>query len=218
MAELLLGLDQMALYPSNDDSMVWGEKNAENYRVKLGYEWWKMDSPEITSMVSKNPKIWQWRIPLKVKIFLWLIFQQRVLTKSYRSKWRPHMDTTCECAADTEMVEHLFCSCPALLQLWNLISVATSSRVCIQNMEDLWTHMVLAPNLGDEAVQVKVARIIILAAVWAIWLIRNGVIFRNQRVSRGRGKRKEAGAEAVGSANKGGDTMKEARKREGAIE
>ncbi|KAK1292453.1 hypothetical protein QJS10_CPB17g00304 [Acorus calamus] len=52
------------------------------------------------------------------------------------------MDTTCEfCAVD----------CPAVMQLWNLISVATSSRVRIQNMEDLWTHMVVAPNLGDEA-------------------------------------------------------------------
>ncbi|KAK1272913.1 Transcription factor bHLH47 [Acorus gramineus] len=138
VAELLLCLDQMASDPSNDDSMVWGEKNAVKYRVKPGYDWWKRDSPGITSMVPKNPKIWQWRISLKVKIFLWLVFQQRVLTKSYRSKWRPHMDTSCEfCAANTETVERLFCSCPVLLQLWNLISVATSSRVCIKNMEDL---------------------------------------------------------------------------------
>ncbi|KAK1273818.1 hypothetical protein QJS04_geneDACA012430 [Acorus gramineus] len=41
--------------------------------------------------------------------------------------------------------------------------------------------VVVAPNLGDEAVQVRVARIITPAAVWAIWLIRNGVVFRKQR-------------------------------------
>ncbi|KAK1292717.1 hypothetical protein QJS10_CPB17g01022 [Acorus calamus] len=182
VAELLLCLDQKAPDPCSEDSMVWGENMVENYRVKQGYEWWKRDSPGLTSMMSKNLKIWQWKIPLKVKIFLWLVFQQRILTKSYRAKWRPHMDTTCEfCAVDTETVEHMFCSCPAVMQLWNLISVATSSRIRIQNMEDLWTHMVVAPNLGDEAVQVRVASIITPAAVWAIWLTRNGVVFRNQR-------------------------------------
>ncbi|KAK1299222.1 hypothetical protein QJS10_CPB14g01473 [Acorus calamus] len=57
VVELLLCLDQRAPDPSIDDSIVWGEKNAENYNVKLGYEWWKRNSPGITSMMSKNSKM-----------------------------------------------------------------------------------------------------------------------------------------------------------------
>ncbi|KAK1300896.1 hypothetical protein QJS10_CPB13g01293 [Acorus calamus] len=80
-----------------------------------------------------------------------------------------------------ETADHLFGACPAMIQIWKRLSVATSSRISIMNLEELWAHMVEAPNLGKEAVRVAVARIILPAAVWATWVTRNGVLFRQNR-------------------------------------
>ncbi|KAK1295528.1 hypothetical protein QJS10_CPA16g01338 [Acorus calamus] len=49
------------------------------------------------------------------------------------------------------------------------------------NKDELWEQMVSTNRPGDTRAQAQVRKILIPAALWAIWLCRNKKIFQNQR-------------------------------------
>ncbi|KAK1293019.1 hypothetical protein QJS10_CPB17g00832 [Acorus calamus] len=165
-----------------EDKLYWGGNKSEIYSVKSGYRWWMRNSPGITTMFIKTPTIWKWKIPLKVKIFLWLALQQRILTKTYRAKWRPEEDTTCVmCHNDPETTEHLLCTCLAMALVWRRVAVMSSSQCAFSNLEELWERLSKCPSLGASGAHARVAQQNIPVMIWATWLERNGVIFKGQR-------------------------------------
>ncbi|KAK1257861.1 hypothetical protein QJS04_geneDACA018364 [Acorus gramineus] len=61
-------------------------------------------------MASKTKKFWCWGISLKVKVFLWLTYQNHLLTKVYWSKQRVESEIVYVfCNNDPEATENLLC-------------------------------------------------------------------------------------------------------------
>ncbi|KAK1298629.1 hypothetical protein QJS10_CPB14g00427 [Acorus calamus] len=57
-------------------------------------------------------QVWRPKVPMKIKVFTWLLFKERLLMKVYRVKWAVAATTTCElCSAAPETAAHLFCEC-----------------------------------------------------------------------------------------------------------
>ncbi|KAK1316814.1 hypothetical protein QJS10_CPA05g01062 [Acorus calamus] len=181
-ADLLRDLEGQAISVDRPDELLWGPNPTEGYSVKKGYEWWSRNIRSNREMAIHTPRLWKWKVPGKIKIFMWLVLQNRLLTKSYRAKWRPFEPTDCPmCNVEPETVEHLLIRCTMAARLWSEISRSTGMGLQLQGMTEL-RDTVQNPIPSPHHLPVKFTRILIPAGLWAIWRTRNGVLFRGQRL------------------------------------
>ncbi|KAK1317408.1 Peroxidase 50 [Acorus calamus] len=147
-----------------------------------GYAWWSRSQAGNTQMAERTPLIWNWRIPCKIKIFLWLALQERLLTMDYRAKWRPKASQTCVlCQTEVETVLHLFITCPVTTAFWDELSRTTGMPLQFQDVTALWCVMSSITSKGDKSIQGRIHQQVISAGLWALWTTRNSVLFRHQR-------------------------------------
>jgi hypothetical protein len=71
---------------------------------------------------SRNTKLWKSKTPLKVKIFMWLLQQNAILTKDNLIKTNWHGHTSCYFRNTDESIEHLLFDCAVARCIWSLIS------------------------------------------------------------------------------------------------
>jgi hypothetical protein len=68
-------------------------------------------------------KLWKWNVALKIKLFFWLILENKVLTwENLVSKGWEGPSFCILCARGPETVNHLFIHCLFTRQVWLLIS------------------------------------------------------------------------------------------------
>ena len=70
-------------------------------------------------MVRRCCLLWRHRIPLKIKIFGWLLIRGRQMMRSLRQRYVPEADVGCVmCSGATEDCTHLFFECPLVQPVW----------------------------------------------------------------------------------------------------
>jgi hypothetical protein len=117
-------------------------------------------------------RIWETRLPNKVKVFAWLYFKNRLSTRV--NLFAKHsVDTeTCErCSAQTESREHVFFVCRESAAIWNTICMPQIVRL---SDEDVWTATT------PSGLSRTLWPFVLLTILWRIWEARNGHIFRNE--------------------------------------
>ncbi|KAK1322513.1 hypothetical protein QJS10_CPA03g01636 [Acorus calamus] len=147
--------------------------------ARQGYEWSMRNSVYNEQLSTKRGNIWRPKLPLKIKIFLWLVYQNRVLTKCYRSKWAPTASMVCAlCANDEETSEHLFCTCSSRKSFgtsWN-----ESQLLGFRSIEQLGKAAYSLTGPKDKSIAGEVKCCLVPTGLWAIWMTRNTIIFRGQ--------------------------------------
>lgn len=68
--------------------------------------------------------IWGVRLPLRVKIFLWLVLKGRILTKDNLLHQGWSGDKACVFCGMDENINHLFLVCPLSKFIWNIVGCA----------------------------------------------------------------------------------------------
>ncbi|KAK1298742.1 hypothetical protein QJS10_CPB14g00608 [Acorus calamus] len=81
LSRLLAELHGKRLVPEEDDKILWEGDAAQRFTVKASYTWWMRWADDVPNMCGKSNQIWKGRYPLKVKIFVWMALQGRLLTK-----------------------------------------------------------------------------------------------------------------------------------------
>ena len=66
--------------------------------------------------------IWRAKISLKIKIWLWLIEQNAILTKDNLTKRNWSGDSTCAFCNMNESIAHLFFECDIVKYTWSLVA------------------------------------------------------------------------------------------------
>ncbi len=122
---------------------------------------------------------WKLKIPLSIKIFLWLAARDRLLTavQLLRRGWLGH--SVCVlCMANEERIEHILFDCPFASSFWALVLSGhpPSAQRLLLGSGDLITRWkraraALTPNL-QLSVDVGIA-----AGCWELWKERNRRIF-----------------------------------------
>ena len=90
----------------------------------------------ILSFLRLWRRAWKSRLPMKIRVFVWLLLQKRLMTRSYRQRMAPASET--ECALCTEAVkdcEHLFVTCLFAASVWQLARVA---QIDTSSLEAFW--------------------------------------------------------------------------------
>lgn len=97
-------------------------------KMELGKEWpfsvkslyKQMCNSEIN---YPSQRIWKAKIPPKVKVFMWLIDQNAILTKYSLSKRNWHGDLRCKLCTKHETINHLFFYCTMDKYVWSLVAL-----------------------------------------------------------------------------------------------
>jgi zinc-binding in reverse transcriptase len=138
--------------------------------TKSCYEWLEFEG--INNQLYK--KTWSAHIPLKIKVFLWLIQKNNILTRDNLSKRGWTGTKICIfCSAD-EIMEHLFIHCSVASCIWSWIAHYNkfSCHSYCNTIEELWRidHCILFKDKNLwEMIRETVLR--------TIWNERNRLIF-----------------------------------------
>jgi len=66
--------------------------------------------------------VWKLVLPPRVQFFLWLLSQNRLLTRDILQKRRDVSDPTCLFCSEIETISHLFFECCVAVNVWRIIS------------------------------------------------------------------------------------------------
>ena len=122
--------------------------------------------------------IWKMKVPLKIKIFMWFLYQKVILTKDNLAKRNWNGSKKCCFCDQDETIQHLFFTCPFAKMIWRIVHMALniSPPTSINNMFGNW--LLGVPR--NEKVQIRVG---VCALLWAIWNIRNDYIFNRAKTT-----------------------------------
>ena len=75
------------------------------------------------AVLPLNRPLWKIKIPLKVKVFLWLLHRGVILTKDNLAKRNWNGSKLCSYCQNDETISHLFFNCQMACLLWRIISI-----------------------------------------------------------------------------------------------
>jgi hypothetical protein len=125
-----------------------------------------------SDIVPHNIFLWKLKIPLKVKVFLWLLYRKVILTKDNLLKRNWQGATTCCFCHNNETIHHLFIDCDLAKFTWRVLYITFGLQTpsTINHMFETWI-------LNINGNMRKLILVGIGAILWGIWLSRNDVIF-----------------------------------------
>ena len=106
-----------------NDTPKWikGEKGA--FSVKSIYK--SLCFQEVGTTMSH---IWKAKIPLKIKKFMWLIYNNAILTKDNLVKRKWLGDERCSFCCEHETIPHLFFECTMAKYFWSLVALVLGAH------------------------------------------------------------------------------------------
>jgi hypothetical protein len=119
--------------------------------------------------------LWKSRIPLKIKVWLWLIWHNAIATKDNLLKRNWSGDSICQFCEEQETINHLFFGCSAAKFVWSAVATAIKSPTRPGSfLQFFWWF----PQFFHASRNTQIAG---LAAIcWAIWKLRNRACFERK--------------------------------------
>jgi hypothetical protein len=119
-----------------------------------------------------TPAVWKLKVPSRIHIFLWLLANNKTLTRDNLAKRKNLKDLTCVFCNELETVHHLFFDCCVANVLWSEISEALGMVVNpdFESVAKMWL-------LGKNFQHINVCT---AAVLWSIWKLRNEFIFQGR--------------------------------------
>ncbi|KAJ3703386.1 hypothetical protein LUZ61_007091 [Rhynchospora tenuis] len=154
-----------------DPSQSWRWTNSGIYTSASAYT--ILFNPRISSPYHR--KLWKLRVPPKVKIFIWLLLQDRLLTQSnlLLRNWPTNEGCPCCLAGPLKTAHHLFLDCPLASSIWTSVQQLFNfpTLLLIDDLLAFW--LTNRSTLGSEWDTIWAA------TNWTIWKERNNRIFNS---------------------------------------
>ena len=117
--------------------------------------------------------LWKSKLPQKIKVFLWLVIRNKILTKDNLRKrnWKGS-DDCCFCGG-MESIDHLFFKCSVAKFVWRVVQIALNLDYIPKNIDEVCDSWMKIPKT-------KLSNLLIFgcgALFWAIWRTRNDWFF-----------------------------------------
>lgn len=163
------------------DRWVWHRDSNGFYFVKSAYQ--LLCTAETNSPELFYKKLWSGGAPLKVKAFVWKLFQDRVPSMQNLVSRNVSLNSSvCRgCNKEQESAAHLFFQCEKFskvwyecLKWWGLMSSMQGN--CKSHFEQFSGLVVGSVN------QISLWEMIWYATIWVIWSARNALIFKGKEV------------------------------------
>jgi len=177
VGKLRILLENVNLQVTRKDRWLWRLDSSSNYNVRSAYKFLN-EQFHLASEVQLPP-IWHKDVPLKVVLFAWRLFRDRLSTKDNLFRRRIIDIEAQSCAGGCGLVEtssHLFLHCNLFGSVWNHIYRWVGvSAVMPANVAD---HFIQFSHIGGVAkTRRSILQVIWFAATWELWKERNNIIF-----------------------------------------
>jgi hypothetical protein len=128
--------------------------------------------------VSHNSYLWKIKIQLKIKVFLWLLYREAILTKDNLVKRNWHENEMCSFCNNYETIQHLFFNCELAKFIWRVIHLVSGLPPPnnIRYILGAWVHDMNSSNKQNFLVGLG-------AMLWVILLNHNDVVFNKIPIS-----------------------------------
>ncbi|KAK0579421.1 hypothetical protein LWI29_026174 [Acer saccharum] len=173
--DMILSLPPVA--PSVDDALLWHFESDGNYSVRSGYRvGCVMSAPPGSSSLDESTSwwkaLWRFRIPPKIKIFLWRACHHWLPTMLFLAKRGVPSDGLCpRCHKRLESIIHA---------IWGCRDLGSVRRNCVflhglVITDDMHFHDLMLLILNS----IKISEVELLCVIfWRVWFYRNQLIHK----------------------------------------
>jgi len=164
----ILAIAGSIVFSTDPDAIVWKFTSNGIYSVQSLYA--VVNFRGVKPIHS--PAIWELCIPSRVQVFLWLLSNNKLLTRDNLAKRREVNEKSCVFCDEPESISHLFFDCCVVNIMWELCSSIFGIQLSggFENVAKWWLsrkkHAVL--NMCTSAV------------LWCIWNMRNVFCFQGE--------------------------------------
>ena len=123
-------------------------------------------------VVMRERSLWNLKVPLKIKIFMWYLKKGVVLTKDNLGHRNCHGNKKCEFCSCNETIQHLFFECHYARFIWRVVQFTFGLEVPVS-----MDHMFGVWLIGFSKKNKSLIMAGVVALCWAIWLSRNDLVF-----------------------------------------
>jgi ribonuclease HI len=164
-------IDSGASIQDKDDELMWtGGDTSGSLTVKNAYLA-LLSTQGLTSLGGWRQTVWKWDIQLKIKLFIWLAAENKILTWDNLQQKGWEGPSRCQlCKQETENINHLFIHCSFTKSVWERIKTG-------QKLKKVWEGNTLSDCFKNWTEDKSVPSIIAAHICWYIWLERNSTIF-----------------------------------------
>ncbi|KAK1428139.1 hypothetical protein QVD17_16967 [Tagetes erecta] len=170
------------VFSGNEDSWLWPSESSGCFTTKSCRA--KIENNQLNG--PKIEVLWLRWVPLKVRSFVWRLYQGRVPVASNLITRGVNIPTVaCQlCTLESEDVDHLFIHCPVSSQLWKMTSTwlgfPLDAEISIQSVCSK------VYNYNGTSLRRKITSLITYSTIWTIWKTRNEWIFTKRAKTIGR--------------------------------
>ena len=119
----------------------------------------------VGALVRRCRVIWKQRLPLKIRIFGWLLVRRHLMTRAMHHHLVPGAVVNCPlCDGEVEDYSHQFIARPMVQEAWRTAGVA---RLTTYSDEEFWSSFI------DSSFKRETVWRRVFATLWAIWIHMN---------------------------------------------
>ncbi|KAA3460139.1 reverse transcriptase [Gossypium australe] len=160
-----------------EDRIIWARSGSGSFSIRSAY--WALKENSWRPKDDDWKIVWKYKGPQRVKIFLWLVVNQKLLTNSERSRRGINHSSACpRCGQDPEDTMHVLRDCLMAKETWKLVVLTEEQPRFFSAPLQTW----LISNLNCHLkLQEKGTTWLCLFGIiaWRIWKNRNLFIFQN---------------------------------------
>jgi hypothetical protein len=148
---------------SQEDKLIWRLGN-KGFTVNSLYKKNSMDQIKVPYRF-----LWKSKLPQKIKVFLWLVIRNKILTKDNLRKRNWKGSDECCFFGGMESIDHLFFKCSVDRFVWRVVQIALNLDYIPKNIDEVCDSWMKNPKN-------KISNLLIFgcgAMFWAIWRTRN---------------------------------------------
>jgi hypothetical protein len=162
----LVALVQTVSFSDYDDCPIWTFHPSGSYSVRSFY--CIVNNGGVIPI--HTPAVWKLHIPPRIHIILWLLANDKLLSRDNLGKRRHVDDSTCLFCNELESSSHLFFECVVARYLWEIISDIFGKKIG-DSFESIARWWISEDNNS-------VLNIFSSAVLWTLWSTRNAMCFQ----------------------------------------
>jgi hypothetical protein len=149
----------------DDDVVTWGLTPSKMFTTGSLYNF--LTNGGMESKMAKM--IWKCKIPLKIRIFLWQVFQDRLQTGQQLKMMKWGGSEHCYLCGKMENANHLLFDCPMAVFVWSFLGEAMGWQGFPSSLNDLTNNWLK----GGFGVGHQLGLACFAGFAWAMWTTRN---------------------------------------------
>lgn len=118
------------------DHLSWGESLNGNFTVRSAYSLLTREGNLRPNMEKFWNRVWSIMVLERVKVFLWLVGNQAIMSNAERHRWHLCESSICQvCKSGEETIMHILRDCPAMSGIWQrLVPIGKAQRFFTQSL------------------------------------------------------------------------------------